>query len=168
MATHDEELKKFFKHSSVNCVLAPRYGSSKLGFIKQQACSLQTYICCIVLHSSVYLVCFAQHFYLWTLITGFPFYCYTSRLLEASSRTTRSVWLLIPRHLVTTERLLLSLEGLIYVMVVMTLLNIACFRILTLYTRVIFIIPRMRWVVQPLLYVLSLLLYYVCCSLFTI
>ncbi|KAL9690245.1 hypothetical protein QQ045_010642 [Rhodiola kirilowii] len=36
MATHDEELKKFFKHSSVNCVLAPRYGSSKLGFIKQQ------------------------------------------------------------------------------------------------------------------------------------
>uniref|UniRef100_A0A7N1A504 phospholipase D n=1 Tax=Kalanchoe fedtschenkoi TaxID=63787 RepID=A0A7N1A504_KALFE len=36
MATHDEELKKYFKHSSVNCVLAPRYGSSKLGFIKQQ------------------------------------------------------------------------------------------------------------------------------------
>lgn len=38
MATHDEELKKYFKHSSVTCVLAPRYGSSKLGFIKQQAC----------------------------------------------------------------------------------------------------------------------------------
>ncbi|CAM8912190.1 unnamed protein product [Rhodiola kirilowii] len=36
MGTHDEELKKYFKHSSVNCVLAPRYGSSKLGFIKQQ------------------------------------------------------------------------------------------------------------------------------------
>ncbi|CAM8989276.1 unnamed protein product [Rhodiola kirilowii] len=36
MATHDEELKKYFKHSSVTCVLAPRYGSSKLGFIKQK------------------------------------------------------------------------------------------------------------------------------------
>lgn len=37
MGTHDEETKKFFKHSSVTCVLAPRYGSSKLGFLKQQA-----------------------------------------------------------------------------------------------------------------------------------
>ncbi|PWA49563.1 phospholipase D delta [Artemisia annua] len=36
MATHDEETKKFFKHSSVTCVLAPRYGSSKLSFFKQQ------------------------------------------------------------------------------------------------------------------------------------
>ncbi|KAL8134788.1 phospholipase D delta [Apium graveolens] len=36
MQTHDEETKKFFKHSSVTCVLAPRYGSSKLGFLKQQ------------------------------------------------------------------------------------------------------------------------------------
>lgn len=36
MATHDEETKKFFKHSSVICVLSPRYGSSKLGYIKQQ------------------------------------------------------------------------------------------------------------------------------------
>lgn len=36
MQTHDEETKKFFKHSSVICVLAPRYGSSKLGFLKQQ------------------------------------------------------------------------------------------------------------------------------------
>ncbi|XP_047979562.1 phospholipase D delta-like [Salvia hispanica] len=36
MATHDEETKKFFKHSSVICVLSPRYGSSKLSFIKQQ------------------------------------------------------------------------------------------------------------------------------------
>ncbi|GAV78584.1 C2 domain-containing protein/PLDc domain-containing protein/PLD_C domain-containing protein [Cephalotus follicularis] len=36
MQTHDEETKKFFKHSSVNCVLAPRYASSKLGVIKQQ------------------------------------------------------------------------------------------------------------------------------------
>ncbi|KAG6703074.1 hypothetical protein I3842_07G065800 [Carya illinoinensis] len=36
MATHDEETKKFFKHSSVSCVLSPRYASSKMGIIKQQ------------------------------------------------------------------------------------------------------------------------------------
>ncbi|GMI68946.1 ARABIDOPSIS THALIANA PHOSPHOLIPASE D DELTA, phospholipase D delta [Hibiscus trionum] len=36
MQTHDEETLKFFKHSSVTCVLAPRYASSKLGFFKQQ------------------------------------------------------------------------------------------------------------------------------------
>ncbi|CAD5190765.1 unnamed protein product [Musa acuminata subsp. malaccensis] len=37
MQTHDEETRKFFKHSSVICVLAPRYASSKLSFVKQQA-----------------------------------------------------------------------------------------------------------------------------------
>ncbi|KAK4262023.1 hypothetical protein QN277_027637 [Acacia crassicarpa] len=37
MQTHDEETRKFFKHSSVMCVLAPRYASSKLSIIKQQA-----------------------------------------------------------------------------------------------------------------------------------
>ncbi|KAL6522092.1 hypothetical protein OROMI_031969 [Orobanche minor] len=36
MQTHDEETRKFFKHSSVTCVLAPRYASSKLSFFKQQ------------------------------------------------------------------------------------------------------------------------------------
>ncbi|XAR73730.1 Phospholipase D [Bertholletia excelsa] len=36
MQTHDEELRKFFKHSSVTCVLSPRYASSKLSYIKQQ------------------------------------------------------------------------------------------------------------------------------------
>lgn len=36
MGTHDEETRKFFKHSSVICVLAPRYASSKLSFVKQQ------------------------------------------------------------------------------------------------------------------------------------
>ncbi|KAM3304475.1 hypothetical protein P3S67_011341 [Capsicum chacoense] len=36
MQTHDEETRKFFKHSSVNCVLAPRYASSKLSIFKQQ------------------------------------------------------------------------------------------------------------------------------------
>uniref|UniRef100_A0A804KLZ8 phospholipase D n=1 Tax=Musa acuminata subsp. malaccensis TaxID=214687 RepID=A0A804KLZ8_MUSAM len=33
MQTHDEETKKFFKHSSVICVLSPRYASSKLSII---------------------------------------------------------------------------------------------------------------------------------------
>lgn len=36
MQTHDEETKKFFKHSSVQCVLAPRYASSKMSWFKQQ------------------------------------------------------------------------------------------------------------------------------------
>ncbi|KAL4650299.1 hypothetical protein ACB092_01G077100 [Castanea dentata] len=36
MATHDEETRKFFKHSSVTCVLSPRYASSKLSIFKQQ------------------------------------------------------------------------------------------------------------------------------------
>ncbi|KAM5574402.1 phospholipase D delta-like [Rosa sericea] len=36
MATHDEETKKFFKHSSVHCVLSPRYASNKLSIFKQQ------------------------------------------------------------------------------------------------------------------------------------
>lgn len=36
MQTHDEETRKFFKHSSVTCVLAPRYASGKLGYFKQQ------------------------------------------------------------------------------------------------------------------------------------
>ncbi|KAK6115139.1 hypothetical protein DH2020_007408 [Rehmannia glutinosa] len=38
MQTHDEETRKFFKHSSVTCVLAPRYASAKLSIFKQQAC----------------------------------------------------------------------------------------------------------------------------------
>jgi phospholipase D1/2 len=37
MATHDEETRKFFKHSSVICVLSPRYASNKLSIFKQQA-----------------------------------------------------------------------------------------------------------------------------------
>ncbi|VFQ99824.1 unnamed protein product [Cuscuta campestris] len=36
MGTHDEETKKFFKNSSVKCVLSPRYASNKLSFFKQQ------------------------------------------------------------------------------------------------------------------------------------
>ncbi|KAL5562853.1 hypothetical protein UlMin_032600 [Ulmus minor] len=36
MQTHDEETKKFFRHSSVHCVLCPRYASNKLSIFKQQ------------------------------------------------------------------------------------------------------------------------------------
>ncbi|KAH1113302.1 hypothetical protein J1N35_006680 [Gossypium stocksii] len=36
MKTHDEETLKFFKHSSVMCVLAGRYAASKLGYFKQK------------------------------------------------------------------------------------------------------------------------------------
>ncbi|KAK9095846.1 hypothetical protein Sjap_021343 [Stephania japonica] len=36
MQTHDEETRKFFKHSSVHCVLCPRYASNKLSIVKQQ------------------------------------------------------------------------------------------------------------------------------------
>ncbi|RZC30255.1 Phospholipase D delta isoform B [Glycine soja] len=36
MGTHDEETRKFFKHSSVMCVLSPRYASNKMSFLKQQ------------------------------------------------------------------------------------------------------------------------------------
>ncbi|KAM7474594.1 hypothetical protein LguiB_021837 [Lonicera macranthoides] len=36
MQTHDEETKKFFKHSSVHCVICPRYASGKLSIFKQQ------------------------------------------------------------------------------------------------------------------------------------
>ncbi|XP_057986746.1 phospholipase D delta-like isoform X1 [Hevea brasiliensis] len=36
MQTHDEETRKFFKYSSVNCVLSPRYACSKLSIFKQQ------------------------------------------------------------------------------------------------------------------------------------
>ncbi|XP_052163482.1 phospholipase D delta-like isoform X1 [Oryza glaberrima] len=36
MHTHDEEARKFFRHSGVHCVLAPRYASNKLSIFKQQ------------------------------------------------------------------------------------------------------------------------------------
>lgn len=36
MQTHDEETKKFFRHSTVNCVLCPRYASNKLSIFKQK------------------------------------------------------------------------------------------------------------------------------------
>ncbi|XP_071700524.1 phospholipase D delta-like [Rutidosis leptorrhynchoides] len=36
MQTHDEETRRFFKHSSVHCVLCPRYASTKMSIIKQQ------------------------------------------------------------------------------------------------------------------------------------
>lgn len=39
MQTGDEDTKKFFRHSSVICVLSPRYPSSKLSMAKQKAIS---------------------------------------------------------------------------------------------------------------------------------
>ncbi|XP_016539054.1 phospholipase D delta-like isoform X2 [Capsicum annuum] len=36
MQTHDEETRKFFKHSNVHCILCPRSASSKLSIFKQQ------------------------------------------------------------------------------------------------------------------------------------
>ncbi|OVA05224.1 C2 calcium-dependent membrane targeting [Macleaya cordata] len=36
MQTHDEETRKFFRHSTVHCVLSPRYASNKLSIFKQQ------------------------------------------------------------------------------------------------------------------------------------
>jgi phospholipase D1/2 len=46
MQTHDEETRKFFKHSSVSCVLSPRYASSKLSIFKQQACFIPWFSNC--------------------------------------------------------------------------------------------------------------------------
>jgi phospholipase D1/2 len=40
MHTHDEEARKFFRHSGVHCVLAPRYASNKMSIFKQQVCTL--------------------------------------------------------------------------------------------------------------------------------
>lgn len=36
MQTHDEETKRFFEHSTVHCVLTPRYASHKLSWFKQR------------------------------------------------------------------------------------------------------------------------------------
>ncbi|CAO2033918.1 unnamed protein product [Urochloa humidicola] len=36
MGTHDEQTKKFFKHSSVICLLSPRYPNNKLSMVKQK------------------------------------------------------------------------------------------------------------------------------------
>ena len=56
MQTHDEETRKFFKHSSVLCVLSPRYASSKLSIFKQQACFIpwSSNFCSILTHPSPY------------------------------------------------------------------------------------------------------------------
>ncbi|CAL9196671.1 unnamed protein product [Musa hybrid cultivar] len=48
MQTHDEETRKFFKHSSVICVLSPRYASSKLSIVKQQASFTPPYLLTVV------------------------------------------------------------------------------------------------------------------------
>nr|KYP64790.1 Phospholipase D delta [Cajanus cajan] len=45
MQTHDEETRKFFKHSTVRCLLSPRYASSKLSIFRQQACFMLWFSC---------------------------------------------------------------------------------------------------------------------------
>lgn len=40
MNTHDEETKNYFKGTGVRCVLAPRYGASKMSWFRQQVTSL--------------------------------------------------------------------------------------------------------------------------------
>uniref|UniRef100_A0A6N2K346 Phospholipase D n=1 Tax=Salix viminalis TaxID=40686 RepID=A0A6N2K346_SALVM len=42
MQTHDEETRKFFKHSSVNCVLSPRYASKLLAY--HMSCGLLRFL----------------------------------------------------------------------------------------------------------------------------
>lgn len=44
MQTHDEDTHKFFKHSSVMCVLSPRYAGNELSMVKQQASFTQLYM----------------------------------------------------------------------------------------------------------------------------
>ncbi|KAL7202210.1 hypothetical protein ACSBR1_033810 [Camellia fascicularis] len=51
MQTRDEETRKFFKHSSVSCVLAPQYASSKLSIFKQQVVTTQTLCSFVVYHA---------------------------------------------------------------------------------------------------------------------
>ena len=36
MGTHDEETRRFFKHSNVDCLLAPRYADKKSSWFKQK------------------------------------------------------------------------------------------------------------------------------------
>ncbi|KAH7437060.1 hypothetical protein KP509_05G054500 [Ceratopteris richardii] len=36
MGTHDEETRRFFKHSNVKCLLAPRYADTKISWFKQK------------------------------------------------------------------------------------------------------------------------------------
>ncbi|PWA60945.1 hypothetical protein CTI12_AA381820 [Artemisia annua] len=51
MKTHDEETRKFFKHSSVVCVLSPRYGNTKQGHYIKQVIKLCLIINCSALYS---------------------------------------------------------------------------------------------------------------------
>jgi phospholipase D1/2 len=36
MGVHDEDTKRYFKNTTVHCVLAPRYGDSKLSWFRKQ------------------------------------------------------------------------------------------------------------------------------------
>jgi len=48
MHTHDEEARKYFRHSGVHCVLSPRYASNKLSIFKQQVWIL--FLPCCYIH----------------------------------------------------------------------------------------------------------------------
>lgn len=68
MATHDEETRKFFKHSSVSCVLSPRYASSKLSIFKQQACLFFIYCGSVLIAFFIWLFLTKSHSLLWQFI----------------------------------------------------------------------------------------------------
>lgn len=58
MQTHDEETRKFFRRSSVSCVLSPRYASSKLSIFKQQVC----FVLCFYYYFSCFFCLSAEDF----------------------------------------------------------------------------------------------------------
>lgn len=41
MNTHDEETNRYFKGTGVRCILAPRYGASKMSWFKQKVRELK-------------------------------------------------------------------------------------------------------------------------------
>lgn len=53
MNTHDEETKNYFKGTGVRCVLAPRYGASKMSWFKQKVSFLLMKFSKLCSHSSV-------------------------------------------------------------------------------------------------------------------
>lgn len=52
MNTHDEETKKYFKGTGVRCVLAARYGASKMSWFKQKVFHLVKKFVELCSHSS--------------------------------------------------------------------------------------------------------------------
>jgi hypothetical protein len=50
MATHDEETRRFFKHSSVQVLLCPRMAGKRHSWAKQQVWFVNDYNCNILLY----------------------------------------------------------------------------------------------------------------------